>query len=814
MRNIEHIRIYLSISMFLICLFPVFSQTIQVVNQTGEPLSFAIIEFSNGEKEFTNQQGQFIFEEPAEDQRLKISYPGYSSKNFDISPSQVYIRVQMDPAAGVQRNAVHNPANEIIKQAIAARERNDPDNKFSSYSHRSYNKLSIDRQPVKITGTLEDPDVTRGTNFLSEKVATHLYAGNKADRTIIEGFQTAGFDDPAYEILGLELEPPSLYKEIYSLYNTDYAGPLAKKALKNYNYKILDTLSHKNEEVFVIHFKPRRPNAIAGVEGIMFLNAQSLAIQYAKVGVSGRIILEADHQFNYLEEHDLWFPHEQTLLLKPGTGGKDISIFGGSIAIGTVQKKFSPLDILLRPGEIEEDLYLLSQTSYYDLDLEEEVSIPKYTAHIKVLDEAEIREPAFWQQHRKMEFTARERYTEPQVRRRVLEENTLRKIEVNDAIGKGFYPIGIWDFELGRFLHFNNYEGLRLGAGGQTNHRFSERFRLEGYAVYGFKDHRFKYGAGAGVKLDHRTGTWLNLRYSDDIREVAVYEYLKDVREFSIFEPRTVNISYYYAYRKLESSLEHRLTPRLDTELQVARNDIFQLRDYVFLSDGESYSDYTISEATLSFLWRPFSRFISTPEAFELYDNNYPVVTGQVSRSFSDVLGGDFDFTKVGLKIQYAKERLDDSFTQVTMEGNLGFGELPLTHAFHAFPNNANRPEILDRFAVAGKISFETMYFNEFFSDRQAAIHVRHQFRPMDLGGISKPRLVLVTRHVIGDFQNRAAHQNISFNTLQHGYSESGLEINQILLGFGLSAAYRYGAYHLPSFKENFALKFTFELQL
>jgi hypothetical protein len=99
------------------------------------------------------------------------------------------------------------------------------------------------------------------------------------------------------------------------------------------------------------------------------------------------------------------------------------------------------------------------------------------------------------------------------------------------------------------------------------------------------------------------------------------------------------------------------------------------------------------------------------------------------------------------------------------------------------------------------------MYFNEFFSDRQAAIHVRHQFRPMDIAGISKPRLVLVSRHVIGDFQNIAAHQNINFNTLQHGYSESGLEINQILLGFGLSAAYRYGAYHLPTFEENFCFK-------
>jgi hypothetical protein len=57
-------------------------------------------------------------------------------------------------------------------------------------------------------------------------------------------------------------------------------------------------------------------------------------------------------------------------------------------------------------------------------------------------------------------------------------------------------------------------------------------------------------------------------------------------------------------------------------------------------------------------------------------------------------------------------------------------------------------------------------------------------------------------------------HQGISFNTLNHGFSESGFEINKLLFGFGLSFAYRYGAYHLPKFEDNFAFKFTFNITL
>ncbi|MCM4159444.1 carboxypeptidase-like regulatory domain-containing protein [Antarcticibacterium flavum] len=806
-------RIFISWGIFFLCLSPLSSQTLKLVNDTGEAFPYAMLEFSSGEIDFTDGLGQYRFRKSGEKKEVKITYPAYKPRTIEVLPSQVFLEVRLDPLAPVQSQPNLTPAIEIIKEAIASKAANDPDQKLHSYSHKSYNKLSIERQ-AKLAQDLRDQDPTGGNSFLSEKVATYLYADGEPKRQVIEGFETAGFDEPAYEVLELELEPPSLYKKEYSIYNTTYAGPLASRALKNYTFTLRDTLVHKGREVYVIHLKPRRPGVISGVEGILFLNTSSLAIQYAKLGIAGKIAMEAVHQYTYLEEEDLWFPEEQTLTLSPGTGGKNISIFGASISLGTVQKTFSPLDILLQPEEIEEDLALLSQTHYYGLDLEKEIAIPKYTAHIKVLDSAVNRSPGFWKENRKIDFSSRDNYTAPQVRRRILRDNTLRKIEINDAIANGFFPVGIWDFKLSRFLHFNNYEGIRLGAGGQTNRNFSENFRLEGYGVYGFKDHRFKYGVGAGALLNQRTGTWWNLRYNDDIREVAVYEYLKDVREFSIFEPRTVNISYYYGYRKLESSLEHRFTPRLDTELQFARNDIFQLRDYAFLHDGEIYRDYTISEATLSFLWQPFSQFISTPEDFSSYKSNYPLITGQVSRSFSGVLGGDFDFTKVGLKVQYARERLDESYTQVTLEGNLGFGDLPLTHAFHAFPNNANRPNILDRFAIAGKISFETMYFNEFFSDRQAAVHLRHQFRPINIGSISNPRLVLVTRHVIGDFQNPAAHQNISFNTLQHGYSESGLELNQILLGFGLSAAYRYGAYHLPTFKENFSLKFTFEFQL
>src|SRR5699024_3305224 len=108
----------------------------------------------------------------------------------------------------------------------------------------------------------------------------------------------------------------------------------------------------------------------------------------------------------------------------------------------------------------------------------------------------------------------------------------------------------------------------------------------------------------------------------------------------------------------------------------------------------------------------------------------------------------------------------------------------------------------------------ETMYFSEFFSDRLATLQIKHRFRAFDLGANFRPQLVLITRHAIGNMSDKNKHFGLQFNTLEKGYSESGLEINNILFGFGLSFAYRYGAYHLPVFADNISAKFTFYFKL
>jgi len=205
--------------------------------------------------------------------------------------------------------------------------------------------------------------------------------------------------------------------------------------------------------------------------------------------------------------------------------------------------------------------------------------------------------------------------------------------------------------------------------------------------------------------------------------------------------------------------------------------------------------------------WSPFSDFETVLNNLKETNIGYPKFTLQYTKSFTNILNGDFSFSKLDFRTIQVFKYKNESFTQIVLTSGIANGEIPITHVYHAFPNNVNKETILNRFSVAGTNSFETMYFNEFFSDRFTTLQLKHNLNPFNISPWFKPQLVLITRFAIGNLDNIQRHENISFNTLEKGYLESGFEINKLVFGFGLSFAYRYGAYHLPKFEDNIAFK-------
>lgn len=389
--------------------------------------------------------------------------------------------------------------------------------------------------------------------------------------------------------------------------------------------------------------------------------------------------------------------------------------------------------------------------------------------------------------------------------------------EVNQKVSpfvSGYYALGFFDFDLRYLIKYNNYESFRLGIGGITNERLFTDIKFGGYVAYGFKDDAYKYSLGGNYRIAQKSDTWLSLYYTKDIREIGTFEYLTKDRVYSVFEPRLLNITQFYSYRTWQAAIKTAPTEKIVSEFRISHSRIDQIEDYQFLNDGEIFNNYNLAEAALAIRFSPKTVSFTNAEGREEFYDKLPKITAQINQGFSGIAESDFNYTKLGLKADYFIKRTNLSSSHFVLEGAMAFGDVPLTHLYHAYPNNPTKDEILQRFSVAGTQSFETMFFGEFYSNQLVTFRAKHGLRAFKLSEKWKPELVFITRHAIGKLYNPEQHLGLPFNTLNRLYSESGFELNKIVLGFGLSFAYRYGFYNLPDFEDNVSFKFTFNLQL
>lgn len=396
-----------------------------------------------------------------------------------------------------------------------------------------------------------------------------------------------------------------------------------------------------------------------------------------------------------------------------------------------------------------------------------------------------------------------------------IKKDSIKKSSFLKQLGNGYFPTKYFNFDLRYLVKYNQFEALRTGLGGITTQKFSKKARLTGYGVYGFRDTQFKYSFGGGYRLARKTNTWVNFAYTDDLQETGSSNFLTDKRFFQFFEPRLLNISLFHKHRTKKINLEHQIIPNILTETQFSLSDVSSTYNYVFNLNGNRFNNYRLSTAKFALQWSPFSHF-SYNKKNQLKETKvgYPKLTAQYTKSIKGILNSNFNFSKLDIKAVHKIFHENKNESELVMVSGISSGNIPLTHLYHAYPNNINKDRVLQRFSVAGINSFETMFFNEFFSDRFITMQLKHSLKPFNISPWFKPQMVLITRYALGNINNTERHENINFESLNRGYTESGFEINRLFFGFGLSFTYRYGAYHLPQEEDNLALKFTFNVTL
>lgn len=718
-------------------------------------------------------------------------------------------------------------ADSIIKKVILNKSKNNPQN----FEFTAYNKLIITANPDSIEGRIDSVFISKRKKkilskvdssdyyfkkiiskqhlYQTEKIAKYKSVNNIGKETIL-ATKMAGFKEPIFEYFSLQLQPFSVYDNKYSLVEKEYTSPISNNGLAKYRYTFLGTATLEDRKVYKISFQAKRATKTDQLEGMLYIDAEKFSIAKTELKVLGLFKIESDHLFGYNPDLNNWFPTKKFLSIKKGNSKAPIKIFGETITFENTDKKFNPDGKKFASDFIE----IKSSTTYYEPRFNQTLKLKNPDIAIEINESAIAKKENFWYTYFNDSTDVRSNPTYVSLDSLVEKRKIERKIRIGKKVIKGYYPIAFFDFDLRYLLRYNNYEGFRLGAGGITNERLSKNYKLEGYYAYGTKDGVFKGYISNALRLDKRSETWLGVSYKDDLTEIANTSFEIDKRTFKIYDPRPFNISTFYNHITWRGFIETKIIPKTQGLFQITRSDIKPKFDYLFNNNDILYTHFNVTLMTASLQWNPFSKYMQTPNGKIEIEKKFPKFTFQFSRTLPKLANNDFDFGKADFRFDYQKKFNSNHKLLFLFEGGYASGDIPITHLYNHSPNNLTKDKILQRVTFSGRDSFETMYFNEFFSNKYVFLQWEHQFPRFEISRKIKPVFSLLTRYGWGDLDNAQQHLDIDFKTLHRGFLESGFEMNNIYRGLGLIAFYRYGPNHLPDFEDNIAVKLSFQIDL
>jgi hypothetical protein len=716
----------------------------------------------------------------------------------------------------------HEATENLVNSIIQLQSKNQV--KYPDFSYTFYEKSIISANPDSISASIDTVFKNkRKTKFIIDsssykfkKIITkqHIYQTEKVAKISIEkgkkketiiGLKMAGLKQPIYELLGQEFMPFDLSKKQLKILQFTFQNPFSTDGALKYKFEITDTLIKPNGNEIVLQFELKKSIKKNKLKGVAIVDLRTNAITKITFFINSIINVKAETIFGSFNTEKSWFPVSQNILITKGKGKQNIDFLGETI-------QFDNLPNTTKKYDYSNDLFVKIYRDYSNYNFKQ---IPNRQRYQIQIDKSAIKtNTAFFNTISNDTLDIRSQNTYQTLDSLVTATKIEKKIYFGKKLINGQIPIGWFDFRGRDIFKYNNYEGFRLGIGIATNDRFSTYYRLFGYGAYGTKDGVFKSQLGSAFRISKNTDSWISGSFTDDIIEFADLSLIADNKRFRLIDPRPFNLSTFYNHQSYELTFESKFISKIETTFKLSRSRINPLFDYEFIAPNKSYKVYNLTLATLSLEWSPNSKFLQAPQEILEVEKGFPKIILQVSQAIPNVLSENIEFTKIDARVYQEKKHLSGQKTTFLLQGGISLGNAPLSHLYSVAPNNLDREAILSRITFANKTSFETMYFNEFFSDRYSLFQLKHYFNKFQISKSIKPILVIGSKVAFGGFSHPENHRGITFKTMEKGFYESGFELQNIFKGFGLSTYYRYGPYQLEKFDQNIAIKLSFTLNL
>ena len=797
---------------FALCLFSfpqiLFSQHFSlsgkvIDSQSKEPLAFVNILVNKDYQVIqTDIDGIFHISSNTNIDSLKLSYVGYETRVYKINNNKNII-ISLKKKEFLLNEVIifpgENPAHRIINLMIANKDKNNPE-KLGSFSYTAYNKMifTANLDSVKTDSIKTDSNLVatkaffaKQYLFLMESVIEREFMYPDKNYEKLVASKVSGFKDPLFALLVTQMQSFSFYNDLIHIGDKNYITPVSKGSTDRYFFLLEDTLYSGVDSIYVISYRPHKNRNFDGLKGLLYINTNGYAIQNVIAEPAneeeGGLAIKIQQKYEYIENKQ-WFPVQ----LNSDFLFKNVSVNNVKL-IGEGRSYLQ--NINLNPD--------LNKKDFSNIEVE-------------VTDANVAPGDTVWKAYRIDSLSEKDKRTYQVIDSIGKKANFDRTMRFAETLISGKIPVKFVNIDLDKILHFNGYEGLRLGMGIHTNYKFSQRVLAGGYIAYGFHDEALKYGWDAALKLSSKNDVSIGVRYFNDVKESGGITFYEQNQFLGDAQLRNYMIKVMDKTEKREAFINFSVLRYLKGEIGLSqiRKDV--TNDYAYGANSENVTvlmnKFNFTELTLGLCYSYKEKFIKTLRYNISQGTKYPIIWFNYIRGFNNFLDGAFAYDKFELKIKKSFYIKTIGTPSIQLQAGYIAGDLPYCNLYNGIGSYR-------QFTIEAPNSFATMRMNEFLSNRYTALFFTHSFGKL-LFRIKKfsPEFAIATNVCIGDLNNINKHFNIDFKTLNKGYFESGLLINNIIntgfYGLGIGAYYRYGSYAFPKFKNNIAYKFTLTMYI
>ena len=783
---------------------------------TKEPLAFVSIVIKGTQKvTYTTIEGKFkiVSEVPVTD--LIFSYVGYRQINYHITNSTniiIKMEVKENVLNEVKIMAGENPAHRIIKLASLNRKKHDPEN-IKSYTCKIYGKtysdfifntlkkdsVRTDSGNIRVTVTKKDTlgkdtshpflksFVLNSHLFMMESVTERKYlAPDNLNETVL-ATKVSGLKNPTFSASANDLQPFSFYNDYFTMLGKDYLNPITYGSTTKYFFQLEDTLYQEKDTVFIISFRPLKNKNFNGMQGVLYINTNEYAIQnvIASPFDKGLMELKIQQQYQYVDNKQ-WFPQQL-----------NYELFYKNYPSKAMGMKLTGKSFIT---EVTIDPKLRKR----DFGFATVVMDPKAAFH----------DSAYWAANRLDTLSTKEKLTYTILDSIGEKKNFDKKLKLIEALTTLQLPVSFINIDLNRVVSANNYETVRIGVGVHTNDRLSSRFTVGGYTGYGFKDKVFKYGGDAKLYLRKNSKDYyLKYSYSNDISEPGKVQYfysavnsLRNLMTYRMDKVEQHEVSAHFrALKYFTVNVALNQNKRTPNYLYDFYSDVFSVPQIpVFRSTEVRITGrYAYKEK----LVQAFGQLISS-------GSKYPIIHFAYRSGFKTPGYGDYSFHTFSAGIEKTFLIKNAGKINVLLEGGKVEGNVPYPYLF-----NGNGSFTKNGYLYV-QHTFQAMGLYEFLSDRYVNLFLSHNFGSLLFKDEKhQPEFVVFTSIGYGTLQDSSRHKQITFKTMEKGYYESGLMVNNIIkvnylnlfyFGLGGGVFMRYGPYAYKKTQDNMAYKLSF----